>query len=279
MSSSPVCGKDDSAPFRDPAVDRCLCGGENQPGRVRVRSRGCPVDGPPLLAVSGVGDATASATSAAGGTVTSSARAVWTECTSRDGPNGWSRADPQRAESEVVRLTWGAPLGTSALRLRPGGGRCSTRLLRGRGPESYARDAHLRRGRRLVEVADLAACGVDVLLVADPVGTSWGVPSYAGSTDPDPLAPKQRVGVRTRARLAHGGTGRQALDSRPQRELWAEPLMALRGRFWGCGRESIRREAYLQAQAKWRKRERAASERHSSRLPRRSLSPVADTPR
>ena len=56
--------------------------------------------------------------------------------TSRLGPNGWSRAAPQRKESEVVRLTWGAPLRTSALRLRPGGGRCSSRLLRGRRPES-----------------------------------------------------------------------------------------------------------------------------------------------
>ena len=189
----------------------------------------------------------------------------WTERTSRDGPNGWSRAHPQQAESEVVRLTWGAPLGTSALRLRPGGGRCATRLRRGRGPEFiHETRIDVVAGDR-VEVADLAVCGADVFLVDNPVGRSWVCGAHAGSTDPDPLAPKQRVGVRTRARLAHGGTGRQALDSRPQRELWAEPLMALVGRLWGCGRESIRREAYLQAQGKWGKRERAASQRHSSR--------------
>ena len=61
----------------------------------------------------------------------------------RQGPHRRHRDLHRRLEqnSKWSGLGWGAPLGTSALRLRPGGGRCSTRLPRGRGPEIRTRRA------------------------------------------------------------------------------------------------------------------------------------------
>ena len=181
----------------------------------------------------------ASATSAAGGTVTSSGRAVRTERTSRDGPNGWFRAAPQREESEVVRLTWGAPLGTSALRHRPGGGRCSTRLLRGRGPASICTRRASTSWQALVELADLAraesTCCSSRTLLARPglpgLRTPTRLPLSGGSGSvPERVWPMGGKVDRTRF-PAPGGNGRgQACG-------WRSAIVL------GCGRRGVCRKA------------------------------------
>ena len=66
-----------------------------------------------------------------------------------------------------------------------------------------------------------------------PRGGRWqclGWRPAGGSTDPDPHAPKRRVGVRTRARLAHGGNRPTSARFPAPAGTRAEPLMAPRGR-------------------------------------------------